>query len=214
MSTLPQMMEMMALGSVLPSQSAFSPTNLAADILLSNSNKTATSSLASQTGGMVLSATGKTTGKFYLEMGMTSTLAHGNAVYMGIRRGTTALSNAVGFDASLSWGSIMQGAGGNTRSTAFNSVVTNSSTNTTQTPNASRISVDVGGGKLWLSVPGSVTWAGGGDPASGTSPTYTFTPGTDTFYFAACPRSSGNLITITDPGSWVNAAPTGFGVWT
>jgi len=91
------------------------------------------------------------------------------------------------------------------------------------------VAIDYDEGKLWLGLGGSLNWdsyqtnltrqfigagfspvwAGNGDPAAGTDPTYTFTPGT-----AYCPayRSNGGSVAIlkTHPGTTLHVPPAGF----
>jgi len=82
------------------------------------------------------------------------------------------------------------------------------------------MAVDVGAGQLWLSQFGSTSWLGGGDPETGTSPTYTFTTGADTYYIALCPyhgvvspTTARNRLRLVLPANWASAAPVGFGEW-
>jgi hypothetical protein len=194
-------------------QTAWSAAFKAADISLSSGNTVATSSSAPATGGTVLSASSKNTGKFYAEMRNTFLGGYGSAIGAGIDLVASNLATYLGGDINgmAAW---VDGTGGTQRHTYKNAVTANAQTPGVWGLNTNcRIAVDVGAGKLWLSHWSATAWLGGGDPASGTSPTYTFTGGSTT-WLAACPRASSNAIALVDPGSWLSAAPTGFGVWT
>ena len=199
--------------TVAPSalQSAYSTANKAADIVLSDSNTTATSNKADETGGMVLSASGKSSGKYYVEA-MQIKVGGFDASNFGLHSGISGLSVQVGDDAQ-GWGSLKYGAGGGTGAKYHSATIASSTSIATGSGQTVRLAVDITAGKLWLSYYGTAGWIGGGDPSLGTSPTFTFTPSGD-YYFAACPRSSSQQLKIVSPGSWLYPAPAGFGVWT
>jgi hypothetical protein len=190
----------------------WSPTNHSSDISLLDNGLSA---LCSGTvgGGIGLSDTSKTSGKYYVELlcvsggsGAAKTTA------FGLQLSPFSLSQYLG-QSSVGYGSWSQGATGQTRNTYNGGVPTNASgTLVEPSGEIGRIAVDVGAGKLWLTWWGNTTWLGGGDPALGTSPTYTFTGGSTT-YFACCPRVDGAKIQIVIPSLWHNLAPSGFGAW-
>jgi hypothetical protein len=84
-----------------------------------------------------------------------------------------------------------------------------------------RIAADLDAGKLWMAL-NADAWVGGGDPATDTTPTATFTPGD--FFIGA---SAGNNVSFgptTEPFKFnvllhtaavqmVHAIPTGFVAW-
>lgn len=73
-----------------------------------------------------------------------------------------------------------------------------------------RVAVDVTTRKVWIGAVGSVGWVGGGDPATGTTPTYTV-PGTDPLWPAASLDSNPQTITIVSLASdLLGSAPAGF----
>jgi hypothetical protein len=76
-------------------------------------------------------------------------------------------------DGGYSWGFIQ---GGTVTGTYFNNVAGPSLSGTFNINTPAQAFVDVDAGKMWFGVGG--VFAGGGNPAAGTSPTYTFTPGT------------------------------------
>lgn len=219
MSLLQQQQLMMAMGAPAVVQTTWDPVNKASDIVLESGNTVATSpSGTAGTGGTVVSASGKTAGKFYAEVLCTQLYSSWLSTGAGLHIGTASLSAYVGGD-SNGWGTWGAGSGGDSRMT-FHSA---SSANTTTVAanaggEACRIAVDIDAGKLWLSYFGGTAWIGGGDPAAGTSPTFTFTAGSSC-YLAATPRSSSGgasctKLALVAPSSWANAAPAGFGVWT
>lgn len=71
-----------------------------------------------------------------------------------------------------------------------------------------KAAVDIAAGKGWLAKVGSA-WIGGGDPAAGTSPTFTFTPGT-TMYFAGSAYNAGAGSLTRVGGVYTDAVPSGF----
>lgn len=204
-----------------PSQTTLSPTNKSSDIILSNGNLDAESNLASG-GGIVLSVSGKTTGKFYAEMTAQQFYATDPAQGIGLHRGTSSLTTYIGGNAN-GWATWMLGAGGVDRLTYTNATQSNQIFG--QPPPfagiRARFAVDVGAGQIWLSYFDGSAWIGGGDPAAGTSPTYSWTPDAATYYMALCPRrghvstgSNRNKLRLEVPADWAFAPPTGFGVWT
>jgi hypothetical protein len=72
-----------------------------------------------------------------------------------------------------------------------------------------RIAVDFDAGRIWLG--NLTTWKNGGDPAAGTSPTFTFTPNTELFIAAG--------MYIQFQQAWLRvtgfsgSVPTGFSAW-
>ena len=70
-----------------------------------------------------------------------------------------------------------------------------------------KIAIDIDAGKGWVGVVGS-SWIGGGDPAAGTSPTFTFTGGTTLYLAGSVYTGSG---TITRVSSYLDIVPSGFG---
>jgi hypothetical protein len=193
-------------------QAVWSATLKASTIDLTPDRTNATGNTTSGV-GMVLSASAKTSGKYYVEIKQDKNGAGSNtASNCGLHAGTSGLTLQVGDDAN-GWGTLIYGAGGGTRGSYHSGTITNSSALAWADHQTARMAVDLDAGKIWLSKFGSSSWLGGGDPASGTSPTFIFTPSGD-YYFAGCPVSQYQSLTIVAPGSWVYSAPSGFGVWT
>lgn len=72
-----------------------------------------------------------------------------------------------------------------------------------------RIAIDFDAGKLWFG--NAANWKGGGDPAAGTTPSFTFTANSDLF-IAAGEYVSGQVATLRATG-FTGVAPTGFVAW-
>jgi len=206
---------------VLPTQTLLSSTNKSSDIILSNGDRQAESNSTSG-GGIVLSLSGKTSGKFYIETVVTQIYTTNNSMGVGLHRGTSGLSTFLGGDAN-GWGIWDHGADAGSE-TYTNNVQSNfNSAGDFSVTVIERVAVNLDLGHFYAGVSSrsSGAWIGGGDPAAGTSPTYTFTPGGDTFYIALCPRrgdtsnaSNRNRLQLVLPTSWNFSAPAGFGVWT
>lgn len=200
--------------SIAPVQTLLSATNKAPDITLSNGDRDAESNMTQ--GGIALSDAGKSSGRFYVESQLTQ-LSPSRGFAFGLHRGTSSLTTYLGGD-SDGWGTWVVDA---SRSTFHNNAQSNSATTINPVVNIrARMAVDLDAGNLWLSQFGSTSWIGGGDPAAGTSPTYTFTPG-GIFYIAQCPYhgvvtpvTSRNRLRLVLPPDWSTSAPYGFGVWT
>lgn len=181
-------------------------------IALSNGDRTATQTGSGSTnGGVGLSVSSKSTGKYYVEIEIDAVGNVGQSIAAGIHNGTDSFATYLG-GTSGGYASWIEGIGGSMRATYNNNTQTNSTSGAS--PSAGmrmRIALDASG-SLWMSYFNSTAWIGGGDPAAGTSPTYSV--GAGPWYIALCPRNYVNALTLVLPGSWANAAPTGFGVWT
>lgn len=205
-------------GVTYPVQTLLSATNKASDIVLASNSAEAESNSSTSAGGLILSATGKTSGKFYAEFTNTQIYASGSALSAGLHRDIAGLTNYLGQDAD-GWAAWIEGSGGNTRKTYTNAVSTNTATLALSVGQVARIAVDFGAGKVWFGHFGVADWVGGGDPVAGTLPTYTFTPGASTYYLALNPRGGDaagnrNKLGLVYPSAWKYPAPAGYGVWT
>lgn len=211
----------MGSGSVPPlEQTLWSPENKAADIVLTNGNRDAYSTTGAG-GGIVLSVSGKTSGKFYAEVERIQNYTPDHTAGPGLHRETSGLTTYLGSTAN-GWG-VYSASSGNGSRTFNNATAANIDTGsgTSAIGQRFRIAADLDNGRLYLAISNrnSGAWIGGGDPALGSSPTYTFTPGGDTFYLAACPlrgdfTNPKNWLRLVLPASWSFSPPAGFGIWT
>lgn len=191
----------------------------ATDVTLSNGDLDCDSN-STTGGGSVLSVGGKSAGKFYFEVEQVQQYATNAGYLTGISLGTGTYTSYPGATTS-SFGLASTTTGSDIWS---NGVASNNSASGVATVGQyHRIAVDVDAGKVWLAISNrsSGAWIGGGDPAAGTSPTFTFTPNTTT-YPMACPRrgaaspstNRNKLRARFDPATWGSAAPSGFDAWT
>lgn len=74
-----------------------------------------------------------------------------------------------------------------------------------------RLRFAVDGRKIWVGCVGQSTWVGGGDPASGTTPTYTM-PGTNRLFPGGSINQAGSATVryICNPSDFTGAVPAGF----
>jgi hypothetical protein len=95
-----------------------------------------------------------------------------------------------------------------------NGVQTSSASYAFGTADRIGVAVDMSAGKIWYRRNGS--WINGGDPAAGTSPSQTFTPGAGSWYwyggYYSCNVSSGvaSMDIFPNAGTQSYAAPSGF----
>lgn len=215
---IPMMTGLMAQAAPGP-QTLLSATNIAANNVLGGGNSWVEAN-ASLAGAGALSDAGKTTGKYYFEveaLNIGATLGFS----AGLHRGTSGLTTYLGSDTD-GWGAWADGGVGiPDRSTYHNAVRANISTiGAPSVGGIIRVAVDIDAGKLWLARPEISGWSGGGDPAAGTSPTYSWSPDGATYYMCLNPRngsgsvSSRNRLGLVLPADWVYSAPSGFGIWT
>ena len=84
-------------------------------------------------------------------------------------------------------------------------------------PNASvgdyiQLAVDLSTGQVWFKFSSAATWAGGGDPALGTSPTLTFTV-SEPMVPAVGFGGAGGVTMNYGATAFAGAVPTGFTAW-
>lgn len=208
-------------GSVTPPPPAYAtldPLKKAADVILSNGNLDAESN-STTGGGSVLTVQGKDSGKYYFEVIPVQQYSANIGYLTGLSIGTATTASYPGATSS-SFGLASTASGSDLWSGGSPS--SNAGDGTSSLSAYHRIAVDVDAGKLWLAASNrsSGAWIGGGDPAAGTSPTFTFTANS-VVYPMLCPRRGdtsnasdrNRLRARFDPSSWSAAAPSGFGGW-
>lgn len=184
---------------------AWNPSDKHADITLSGSNLIATRTV--NTGPdivIVRSVTSHNSGKFYAECQAT---AYSNAVHVepfGMAQSTEVLNDFLG-NTSLSYGYLADGE------TAFNGTFTANAGNALAVGEWARLALDMGAGNLWFG--DSTGWVGGGDPAAGTTPTYSSVAAA-TWFLACGPGDVNDKMTLNTGGSAFNyTIPSGFTAW-
>lgn len=197
----------------------FNPERKSSDITLYDEELQADSN-APTGGASVLSVDGKITGRYYFEIQPNQLYTDNSGFLTGVMVGDVSYTQYTGASndsyaiASTSAGSATWTVGVATNSDAEGGSDVN---------HYHRIAVDVGTGEVWLAASNrsSGAWIGGGDPATGTSPTYTFTPDTTRKYISASPRRGdavnvsdrNKLVLKVDPSEWSDSAPSGFSGW-
>lgn len=185
------------------SPAAFNPSDKHANIVLTNSNRTVSSSATNFSS--VRSTGGKSTGKYYVEGTVSGFDASTATALLGFANASADLSNYVGQFAN-GWSTY-----GVSPNTGWLSSAGNHSTSG-QTIGAGSVlmaAIDVDAGKGWLGVVGQ-GWIGGGDPAAGTGESFTFSGGT-TMYVGASAYSSGhNIVVNFGNAAFSGSVPSGF----
>ncbi len=192
-------------GAAPASYTAWNPLDKSAEITLSNSNLTATSTVAATHG--VRSVKGNSAGKWYLEY---VPAALGTYCDIGISNSSLVLdTNYVGQTAN-GWGLFSSGLGGGPYHSAVNLGLTTGYT----AGQTVQLALDMDNGKVWWGI--NNTWLGGGDPAAGTLANYT-TGITGTLYatLTASGSAPASVSTVNFGASaFTYTPPTGFTGWT
>lgn len=206
-------------GSVAPpapvTYTTWDPAKKAADITLRSGNMQCESGITTG-GGSVLSVIGASGGKYYFEVQPDQFYATNPGYLTGISIGTGTTASYPGATSS-SFGLASTSTGSDTWSGG--SASNNNAGGAANLAHYHKWAIDIDAGKAWCGISNrnSGAWIGGGDPAAGTSPTFTFTPNS-TIYPMGCPRR-GHASTVTDrnrlvakfdPASWSGTPPTGF----
>lgn len=197
------MQMMMATGTAV---SYFNPADKSGSILLSNNNATAEGSTSAWSS--VRSITAHSTGKWYAEL--HDDVAQPTYLLFGVATSSATLANFCGFDAA-GWGIHCS----QTNAPVYhNSVSTSSGSGLITTGGSACVAVDFDAGKIWLGTSALTgTWSGGGNPATGTSPTYTFTPNTALFLAASIFASPQKATLRNQVGENALTIPSGFAMF-
>lgn len=186
-------------------QSTLNPSDKAVDLTLSGGNLTATRG-AGTGHANVRSTTSKASGLVYAEVTAdtvnATTFEHG---IVGLLAAEGGLTTYLGNQTPFSFGYFADG--NEYHDGGFNLI----SGGTVSSAEVLGVAIDFDTGKAWVRDAGG--YAGGGDPAAGTSPTYSFTPGTS-FYLAVGTYGSGDQVTINFGGSaFAYTVPSGYSAW-
>ena len=170
-------------------------------LTLSNSNLTATQP-SSPNWLSVRSTTSHNSGKVYAEMLIGGTSGADNSGGAGVADITTLMSQYIG----SSGVSLMYFDGGWVQSGI---TLLSNPTNAVVPGSVVSLAIDFGAGYIWLGLNGVFT----GNPAAGTGPNYSFTPGT-TLFLAASGATAGASTTLRSAGTqFSGTVPAGFTPW-
>lgn len=156
---------------VITEYATFNPSDKTSTLSLSNSNLTASVGSATYAYPTVRGKFGKSSGKWVFEISRTA----GYASWVGIGDSSASLYTYVGSSSS----SASYALGGNYY--AVSGMSNPCTTIPTSEQTKYMIAVDCDNKKAWIAA-NNESWAGGGDPASGTTPIWTWT--VDTVYLA------------------------------
>jgi hypothetical protein len=187
----------------------WNPADTDSKINLSGGNAIATRSATSSGNWCsTRSVTGRNSGKGYAEIVDTTDVA--SSMMAGIGTSASPLTGYPGTVAT-SFGIHANSTGG--LRTYTSGVASNPGLPVIGAGGYARIAYDAAAGKIWLGVSSSATWAGGGDPATGTSPTYTVAAGT-TLFLMLGEFTTGQVCTLRNHvGENAGTIPAGFSMW-
>lgn len=175
------------------------PANKGAAVTLSGGNLVVTEGSGNR---CVISVAGKTTGKYYWEITVTTSAAPSD--YIGFANGSFVASTAtqsLGLNTGTNeWGYRGDGA------LFQNSGVLSSGYGTYTTGTVLMFAFDMGAGKFWIGAGG--TWGNSGNPGAGTNPAVSGLTGT--LYAAAGGATSGVYTANFGASAFTYTVPTGF----
>lgn len=192
-------------GSTPPSSTTWNPADKASEIDLSLDLLTAARTATNNNQWRLLRSTdAHDAGKYYAEIENQTSVP--NSLMVGLAPGSLSVNTYPGSSAdSFGYHCNDSSPGycynGGAQYYGDGQLVANSS--------RARIAVDFDAGYVWL---GNLTsWKNGGDPAAGTSPTFTFTPNTE-LYIATGMYISPQQAWLRVTG-FSGSVPTGFSAW-
>ncbi len=183
------------------------PSDKSANLTLSGGNLIATRGAAAAAWSSVRS-TIPFIGKVYVEV--TSGFANAtDGMDTGFGLSSVSTGTYPGAVAN-SYGVVKGTSGGNATAYSAGGGGVNYAQNACGVGDVARLCIDVPAGKAWYQQAGSANWHGGGDPVTGTTPTFTFTPGS-VMYFMLALYQSGNTATVNFGASaFTYSVPAGF----
>lgn len=191
------------------SYATLNPADIAADLTLSGGNlavtRNGTNNLAWRS---VRANQGKSSGKWYYEIKNTANSVTAGRHMLGTMAGGSSLTNrhpgldgeSTGVqDVSPDWRCFQ--AGVSALSTGYGTLALN---------DWLFIALDLNAGKIWCKRSSSANWDGGGDPAAGTAPTRTFTPGGTLYPAIGLYDSPAAAEANFGASAFVGTVPSGF----
>ena len=182
----------------------WNPSDMGGNMQLSNGNSRV-SAIASSSSDALVRSTIPIVGDVYFEIVINQASAVGGEVIAGgVADASASLSSYVG-SATTSTG-VWQ-PNGNVY--GGGAVVGNAGTNASATRRY-YVAVKASTREVWVCLDGGA-WVGGGDPAAGTSPTYTLGGSGDVYAAATASYLVGAYVDlVSDPANFVGSAPAGF----
>lgn len=203
------LIEIQALAQGAQAFATWSPTDKGSVIILSGGNLTATHD-ATSAFGMVRASASFSAGRWYFELTNNANGATAGGLVGGVATATAALTYP-GAGAG-SWGyranaspPVKRLAGLDTNDAAMT---------TLGVGQRLMVAIDCDAGKGWFGNNG--VWSGGGDPALGTTPTFTFTPGTTLFPALGIFNQPQSVTANFGASAFAHTVPNGYntGVYT
>lgn len=190
-----------------PVYATWNPSDTNANITLSGSNLVATRGAAANAFYSSRATISKNSGKWYFEVTRTGS-SDKTHIIAGLMVGVTALTQYPGEGSSGVGNQPVNTSDVNRYQGGFLTTVTGQSD--VGIGGGFQIAVDMGSLGVWVKTFGASGWMGGGDPAAGTSPTYTL--GSVTPVFPAVGLfSSGTEVTANFGAStFTGTVPSGF----
>lgn len=181
------------------------PADKGANLVLSGGNLT----VKHNTSGWqsVRANVGKNSGKWSFEITQDA-FGTGGSLILGLALSAASLSTYIGANAN-GWG--FQPSATPQPFTYHNG----SSTSVPGYPNLTvgqkvLVAVDITAGKMWCRTTGAAGWARGGDPALGTTPTISFTPGATVFPAISCNDTPQQATANFGQSPFSMTVPSGF----
>jgi hypothetical protein len=213
MSLIGSHMAMMAGGAAGLTYDTWNPADKGTLIVLSGGNLGLSNSLTGTgTWNSVRSLHAVSTGKNYAESKDNDATGYGFGGAFGVCTSAASLTAELGSDVN-GWGfygkrqdtlhPLMEHSGAITNfNTMANGIL----------GSIMQVAYDAAAGKVWFGQNG--VWAGGGDPATGTTPTFTVTPGTALFLGGAAQNVRMTSVLNTGATAFGQTVPSGFtGRW-
>lgn len=197
-------------GAVSYAPTTLNPGDKSASLTLSGGDLTAVR--ASGSGWAAgRSKVGKSRGKWYFEITNNANGSTTGDAMWGFARNADSLSTYPG-NASLGATSMGWQANNPTNSAKFQngSLGAVSGYGTVAVGQYSQFAIDLGAGKLWVKNSGAAGWAGGGDPAGGTTPTFTFAANTHLHPTIAAYSGPQSATANFGASAFAGSVPTGF----
>lgn len=184
------------------------PSDKASEISLSDGNRVATRSTSVNTHALVRATAAKSSGKWYFEIYVSSTVGSAGGDYSayGIAQSGLGLNSFVGSSAtSYGYDHATGNKWNNNSGSAYGASLANT--------NVMGVAVDLDNGKIWFAK--NNTWQASGDPAAGTNAAFTGLSGT--FYPAVSlykTPTTQHVLGARFPSADLSySPPSGFSPW-